>query len=72
MSDFYGKVYRYGDKIVGVVRGLGPVWIVAWKTATGGSRRLKVRRLAPSKSAQVMQDDLDAWAADLGLQEAQA
>lgn len=69
---FYGRTYLYptpldDDRQIGVVRAVGDVWIVAWFTEIGSMRRLKSPELQPSANPEVLQVQLDAWAARKGL-----
>ena len=63
------KLYHYKGKIIGVVRGLGESWIIAWRTANG-SHRVKAAALPSCTSKKQAQQNLDAWAARKNLREA--
>jgi hypothetical protein len=69
MSQFHGLTYVYptpnnGPREIGVTRGLGDVYIVAWINDRGATKRIKTPHLPPMTSASNLQAALDAYAAD--------
>ena len=76
-SDFYGCTYRYPtpegeEREIGVIRGLGHMWIVAWQSKSGGRHRVKTQRLLPTIHPEQLQAQLDAWAEERDLAPAEA
>ncbi len=67
MQGFFGKTYRYKDKIIGVCNTLNPSMYMVGHQTTGGHKRLKW--LPISDSADEVQAALDAWAKSKGLAE---
>jgi hypothetical protein len=71
-NEFFGPTYAYptpddGVREIGVIEGLGDVWIVAWLTDRGSRRRVKTHHLPPMKDPAKLQASLDAWADRRGL-----
>ena len=73
---FHGQSYWYeagGKRLeIGVCQGLGgDVWLVGWQRG-GATKRLKSPRLEPSDNPDALQEALDEWAAEKGLDAVQA
>jgi hypothetical protein len=74
MSDFYGPTYLWptpdhGLRPIGVIRGLGDVWIVGWVKPNGATKRLNCA-LIPSDDPGLLQAALDRFAAERKLKPA--
>ncbi len=73
-SRYFGRCYYYntpgdGRVKIGVVRGLGDIWIVGFIAGTGGCRRVKTKRLEPTTHPAELQILLDQWAHERQLEE---
>lgn len=71
MRQFHGKTYIYhhwnhGPREIGVVKGLGDVWIVGF-LAKNSAHRIKSTYLPPMEDPDQLQTRLDQWALDRGL-----
>ena len=67
MTGFYGRAYRYKDKVIGVSRTIDPnIYMVAYPTP-GGHKRMK--NIPLSDSPDVEQERLDVFAMAKGLSE---
>jgi len=72
---FHGATYYYptpneGTQVIGVCRGLGEDWIVGYRRpGTGSTRRVKTPNLPPMPDPAALQEILDDWAAERGLEE---
>jgi hypothetical protein len=67
-----GNTYLYatpneGEREIGVTKGLGDDYIVAWITDSGAKRRVKSPHLQPGLYPNSLQHDLDLFAAKRGL-----
>ena len=70
MRDFYGKAYRYKDKVIGVCNTLRDGVFMIGHATTGGHKRIKALPLF--EAIDDAQKVLDDFAADKGLTEVQA
>lgn len=64
---FYWKTYEYNtpndrQREIGVIQGLGDMWIVGWIKDNGSVCRVKTSRLPPCADPKVLQEMLDVWA----------
>ena len=70
-NHFFGRCYLYntpeGRKPIGVTRGLGDVWIVAYARNSGARRRIVSKSLEPGPDPERLQNSLDCWAYGKGL-----
>ena len=67
MTGFYGRTYRYKDKVIGVCQTLDPdIYMVAYPTP-GGHKRMNLIPL--SDNPDVEQERLDVFAMAKGLPE---
>lgn len=69
---FYGKAYTYptpndGDQEIGVVKGLGDLYIVAWEKPNGSLKRINSKHLMPNADPEALQRELCSFAADRDL-----
>ena len=69
---FFGPTYWYptpndGIQEIGVTRGLGDVWIVAWFRGSA-RKRVKTPHLPPAADPADLQAKLDAWTGKRGIQ----
>ena len=69
MSRFYGKAYRYKDKVIGVCNTLREGVYRIGACTTGGHTRIKVFPLFAT--VQAAQHELDTYALFKGLPEVQ-
>lgn len=74
---FHGRRYFYitqshGSQTIGVLRGLGDMWIVGYIRESGSRRALKSKKLWATTHADDLQQRLDAWAKSKGLREVSA
>lgn len=64
--------YRHGEKVIEVITGLGgDCWMTGWRSAYGGTHRLKSKFLPVRTDPEQAQRDLDAWAKRKGLETAE-
>lgn len=71
-SRFFGLTYIYptpndGPREIGVTRGMGDTWIVAWVKDSGATRRVKTHNLPVSTDPKALQNMLDSWACSRDL-----
>ena len=71
---YFGKRYWYnapsdGRVEIGVVRGLGDIWMGGYIVESGSTRRLKTKRLEPTTHPAELQILLDQWAHERQLEE---
>lgn len=71
---FYGRRYFYttkshGHQIIGVLRGLGDMWIAGYIRESGSHKSLKAKALWATTHADDLQQRLDEWAKSKGLTE---
>ncbi|MBQ8692720.1 MAG: hypothetical protein IJ520_06205 [Synergistaceae bacterium] len=70
MSKFHGKSYLYKAKEIGVTKGLGSEYIIAYYSQAGGKHRVRnYIRLGVYGTADEAQWALDSFAAEQGLTE---
>lgn len=67
MTNFYGKTYRYKEKVIGVCNTLNPDSFMIGHSTTGGHKRLKF--LPVFGNIEDAQKALDAYALKKGLPE---
>lgn len=67
MTDFYGKTYRYKDKVIGVCETLNPNSYMIGHSTKGGHKRVKNLPIFGSKDEA--QKALDDYAHRKGLPE---
>ena len=67
MSRFYGKAYRYRDKVIGVCNTIGDGYMIGHVKPSGSLRRVKILPLF--NSAEEGQKCLDEFARSRGLTE---
>ena len=67
MTGFYGKTYRYKDKVIGVCETLNPDSYMIGHATKGGHKRIKMFLIFKSKDEA--QKALDTYAKDKGLPE---
>ena len=61
--------YRYGDRVIEVIVGLGgDCWMSGWCAESGGTHRLVSKYLPVRNSRIEAEVDLDSWAGDHGLE----
>jgi len=66
------SVYYHKGRLVGVLHGLGDVWMAGWGSDSGGRHRVTSPALAPCADRVEMQARLNAWAGKQGLHEGEA
>lgn len=70
MNQFYGLTYWWpgpeGARVIGVIKGLGDVWIVGWIKANGSTKRLNCA-LKSADDPGLLQNALDRFAAERKL-----
>ena len=69
MSRFYGKAYKYKDKVIGVCNTIGDGFMIGHVKPSGSLRRVKILPLFDS--VEEGQKALDEFAAARGLLEVQ-
>lgn len=69
MSRFYGKSYRYKDKVIGVCDTIGDGYMIGHIKPSGSLRRVKI--LSLFDSSEEGQKCLDEFAKARGLSEVQ-
>lgn len=74
-SAFHGRRYYYntpgdGRRVIGVTKGLGGDYIVAWIRDNGARRAVKSPKLAADPNPDRLQWRLDVWATGRDLEEA--
>lgn len=72
---FHGRRYYYntpddGRRIIGVTKGLGGDYIVAWIRDNGARRAVRSQKLPADSNPDRLQWKLDVWATGRGLEEA--
>ncbi|MBQ3447264.1 MAG: hypothetical protein IJG37_06460 [Synergistaceae bacterium] len=67
MTGFYGKMYRYKDKVIGVCNTLNPDAYMVGYATTGGHKRMK--SIPVCGSVEEAQKALDEFASVKGLPE---
>ena len=70
MSRFYGKAYKYKDKVIGVCNTIGDGFMIGHVKPSGSLRRVKILPLFDS--VEEGQKALDEFAAARGLVEVRA
>lgn len=73
-KQFYGRCYFYttasdGHQIIGVLQGLGDMWIAGHFRESGSRKALKGKTLWATTHADDLQKRLDKWAKKKGLTE---
>lgn len=67
MTDFYGKSYRYKDKVIGVIPTLNDeLFVIGYIEPSGSLKRVKILALFPK--ADEAQKFLDGFAISRGLE----